>query len=75
VDDLQSLGRILLVVGVLVTLVGGALALGLRIPFLGQLPGDITINRENVRVFVPLGTMVVLSLILTVILNLLNRSR
>ena len=74
-DDLQSLGRILLVVGVLVTLVGGALALGLRIPFLGQLPGDITINRENVRVFVPLGTMVVLSLILTVILNLLNRSR
>jgi Protein of unknown function (DUF2905) len=75
VDDLQSLGRILLVVGVLVTLVGGALALGLRIPFLGQLPGDITIDRENVRVFVPLGTMVVLSLILTVILNLLNRSR
>ena len=74
-DDLQSLGRILLVVGVLVTLVGGALALGLRIPFLGQLPGDITIDRENVRVFVPLGTMVVLSLILTVILNLLNRSR
>jgi hypothetical protein len=75
VDDLQSLGRILLVVGVLVTLVGGALALGLRIPFLGQPPGDITIDRENVRVFVPLGTMVVLSLILTVILNLLNRSR
>ncbi len=74
-DDLQSIGRILLVVGVLAALVGAALALGLRIPILGQLPGDITIDRENVRAFIPLGTMVVLSLILTVILNLLNRSR
>jgi hypothetical protein len=75
VDDLQSIGRILLVVGVLIALVGGALALGLRVPFLGQLPGDITIDRENIRVFIPLGTMIVLSLILTVFLNLLNRSR
>lgn len=74
-DDLQSIGRILLVVGVLVALVGGALALGLRIPLLGQLPGDITIDRDNVRVFIPLGSMIVLSLVVTVILNLLNRQR
>ncbi len=72
---MQSIGRVLLVVGVLVALVGGALALGLRIPLLGQLPGDITIDRDNMKVFIPLGTMIVLSLVLTVILNLLNRQR
>ncbi len=74
-DDLQSIGRLLLVIGLLVAVVGGALALGLRIPFLGQLPGDITIDRENVKVFIPLGSMIVLSLVLTLILNVLNRQR
>jgi hypothetical protein len=74
-DDPQSIGRILLVVGVIVALVGGALALGMRIPLLGQLPGDITIDRDNVKLFVPLGSMIVLSLILTLVLNLLNRQR
>ncbi len=74
-DDLQSIGRVLLVIGLLVALVGGALTLGWRIPFLGPLPGDSTIDRENVRVFIPLGTMILLSLILTVILNVLNRPR
>jgi hypothetical protein len=75
VDDLQSIGRLLLIVGVVVTLVGGALALGVRIPFFGHLPGDIAIERDSVRVFIPLGSMVVLSLILTVLLNVLNRPR
>ena len=72
-DDLQSIGRVLLVVGVVIALVGGALALGLRIPLFGQLPGDITIDRDNVKVFIPLGSMLILSVLLTLVLSLLNR--
>ena len=75
VSDLAPIGRILLVVGVVIAVIGAALAFGWRIPLLGQLPGDISIDRDNVRVFIPLGTMLLLSIVLTIILNLLGRSQ
>ena len=74
-EDLESIGRLLLVAGIVLAIIGGVLLLGPRIPLLGQLPGDIRIERENLRIFIPLGTMLLLSLVLTVVLNLLNRGR
>jgi Protein of unknown function (DUF2905) len=71
--DLQPLGRLLLVAGVLMAVVGAVLAFGIRIPFLGQLPGDIRLDRDGATVFIPLGTMLLLSVILTLVLNLLAR--
>jgi hypothetical protein len=72
-DDLQPIGRLLIVAGIVLALVGLLLVLGPRIPFLGRLPGDFEFESGNVRVFVPLGTMLLLSLLLTIILNVLNR--
>jgi len=72
---LEGLGRTLIWIG------GGLLALGLlfvligRIPGLGRLPGDIVIKRENVTIFIPLGTMIVVSIVLSVLLNLIARLR
>jgi hypothetical protein len=59
------LGVLLVVVGVLLT-AGGALGLG-------RLPGDITWRSRNVVVFAPFGSMLLLSLVLTLVLNLLAR--
>jgi hypothetical protein len=73
VDGVEGLGRLLIVGGVILAAVGVAVVLAPNIPFLGRLPGDIRIDNENVQVFIPLGTMLVVSLILTVVLNLLNR--
>ncbi len=69
----ESLGRFLLYVGGgLVVL--GAVVWGLgRIVDLGSLPGDIAYEGENVRIYLPLGTMLVLSIILTVLVNLVLR--
>ena len=72
-DSIDGLGRLLLIGGVMLAIVGLVLIVAPNIPFLGRLPGDIRIDNENVKVFVPLGTMLLLSLILTVVLNLLNR--
>jgi len=72
-EELQPLGRLLLVAGLVLAIAGGLLMLGPRIPFLGQLPGDIRIERENLVLFIPLGTMLVVSLLLTIVLNVLNR--
>lgn len=60
---LISIGVLLVVLGVLWQVVGRFLPLG-------RLPGDVVIERENVRVYFPIVTMLLLSLVLTLLLNL-----
>ena len=69
----QGLGWALVVVGVVIAVVGLVIALGGRIPILGHLPGDIVIQRENVTILIPLGTMLLVSVVVSVALALLNR--
>jgi hypothetical protein len=75
VEGLEPLGRVLLVVGILMAIVGALLLMGVRIPFLGRLPGDIRIERDGLVIVIPLATMLVLSIVLTILLNLLGRGR
>jgi DUF2905 family protein len=72
-DASDGIGRLLIVGGVLLAVVGVVVVLAPNIPFLGRLPGDIRIDSGNVKVFIPLGTMLIISLVLTIILNLANR--
>ena len=67
-----ELGRILLIVGVLLVVVGGLAALGVRLPF-GRLPGDIAIEGERGGFYFPIVTMIVISVILTIVANLFFR--
>jgi Protein of unknown function (DUF2905) len=70
---LQGVGWSLIVLGVILALVGIVIVLGPRIPILGHLPGDIVIQRENVTIFIPLGTMIVVSIAVSVVLALIGR--
>jgi hypothetical protein len=72
-EGVDGIGRLLIVGGLVLAVVGLVLVLAPNIPFLGRLPGDIRIDSGNVKVFAPLGTMLLISIILTIILNLLNR--
>jgi hypothetical protein len=72
-EGVDGIGRLLIVGGVVLAVVGLVLVLAPNIPFLGRLPGDIRVDSGNVKVFAPLGTMLLISLILTIVLNLLNR--
>lgn len=63
----------MMVVGSLFLVVGILLLFLPKIPYLGKLPGDIMIKRENWTFFFPITTSILLSLILTLILNLLKR--
>ena len=67
-----ELGRILLVIGIVLVVVGGLAALGVRIPF-GRLPGDISIEGERGGFYFPIVTMIIISVVLTVLLNLFLR--
>jgi hypothetical protein len=68
---MADVGRLLLVFGVLLAVVGGALMLFGRF----HLPGDFTFRSGNVTIFVPLATGVLLSIVATIVLNLVFRHR
>ncbi len=67
-----EVGRILLIVGVVLVVVGGLAVLGVRLPF-GRLPGDIAIEGERGGIYFPIVTMIVVSVILTILVNLFLR--
>lgn len=68
-----DLGRMLMLFGGALVLVGLLLSLGGRLPWLGRLPGDIVIERENFRFYFPLATSIVLSLVLSLLAALFRR--
>ena len=67
-----DLGRIILVIGIVLVVVGGLAALGVRLPF-GRLPGDIAIEGERGGIYIPIVSMIVVSVVLTGLLNLFFR--
>jgi hypothetical protein len=67
-----ELGRLLLIIGAVLVVIGGLAALGVRLPF-GRLPGDIAIEGERGGIYIPLGTMILVSLVLTVLFNVFFR--
>ena len=74
---MRELGKILLGFGVLLVILGGILLvasnLSGKVPWLGRLPGDIYIRRDNWTFYFPLGTSLLISLILTLVFALLGR--
>jgi hypothetical protein len=74
--DLSGAGRFLLVTGLVLTAVGALLILAPRIPGfdrLGRLPGDLVVERGPVTIFVPIVSSLVISVLLTIVLNLILR--
>lgn len=71
--DVGTLGRGLMYVGIGFVVLGGLVVLLGRVLDLGNLPGDFVFEGENVRIYVPVVTMIVLSLVLTLLLNLAVR--
>ena len=69
---MESTGKILLLIGVVLLVAGGLFYLLGRLG-LGSIPGDVAFRRGNVSVFIPIGTSILLSILLTVLLNLLIR--
>jgi hypothetical protein len=65
----RELGRLLVVVGGIALVAGVLLLVADRIPWIGRLPGDFVVRRGPVTFYFPLVTSVVLSVVLTLILN------
>jgi multisubunit Na+/H+ antiporter MnhG subunit len=68
----ENMGKLLLIIGGVLALIG-VLFLFLGRFGLGRLPGDIIIKRENLTIFFPLTTMLLISILLTLIFSILKR--
>lgn len=66
-------GKVLIIAGLILLGAGLLFTFGGKIPFLGKLPGDIRIERENFSFYFPLGTCILLSVLLSLILWLFRR--
>ena len=71
---MPDLGRTLVVLGIAVVVVGLVLMVAPSIPWLGKLPGDILVRRERATFYFPIVTCLVVSVVLTVILNMFFRN-
>ena len=70
---MNEIGRLLLLIGVVLVAVGLVFIFADKIPFVGRLPGDFLIRKKNATIYIPLATCILLSILLTVILNIFFR--
>ena len=69
----NELGKVLIVTGILFVAIGLLLTFGGKLNFIGKLPGDLRIERENFSFFFPLGTCLLISLLLSLIFWIFRR--
>jgi hypothetical protein len=70
---MPAIGKMFIIMGILLVLVGIFLIFGDKIPFLGRLPGDISIKREKFSFYFPITTCIIVSIILTIIASLFKK--
>jgi len=68
---MEGMGKILLIVGGIIVVLGLILVFSQHIPFFGKLPGDIVIKKEGFSLYFPIVTFLILSLVLTITINLI----
>lgn len=72
---MENIGRFLMIGGIVLFVVGGLVFLAAKfgLPF-GRLPGDIRIEREGFSFYFPLGSSILISILLTILVNIIIRS-
>jgi hypothetical protein len=72
-NELETIGKLLLVVGGILALLGGLLWLISKVPLLGHLPGDVRIEKPGFTCLIPLASSIILSIVLSIVLNIVIR--
>jgi len=62
-----------IVIGLFLTFMGAFLLFDFKVPFIGNLPGDIVIKKKGFELYIPISSCIILSLLLSIILSLIFR--
>ncbi|HIC91036.1 MAG TPA: DUF2905 domain-containing protein [Syntrophaceae bacterium] len=72
-NPLAELGKMLIVIGVIIAILGLFISIGPNIPLIGKLPGDIYIKKKGFGFYFPITTCIVISIILTLLFSLFRK--
>ncbi|MBS1515729.1 MAG: DUF2905 domain-containing protein [Bacteroidetes bacterium] len=72
-ENFNGIGKAVFIIGLIIAGIGLVLMFFNKIPFIGKLPGDVTIKRENFTVYFPIATSIIFSIILSLIFYFLRR--
>ncbi len=70
---MPAIGKMLVILGILLVLVGLGFMFADKIPYIGRLPGDIYIKREKFSFYFPVTTSIIISIILTILFSIFRR--
>jgi hypothetical protein len=71
---MEQIGKTLVIIGIIMVIAGLIIYFaGNKLNWVGHLPGDINIVKENARIFIPVTTMILISVVLSVILYLIKK--
>ena len=70
---MPAIGKSFIIIGIIMIIVGLGFMFGDKIPYIGKLPGDISIKRENFSFYFPITTCIILSIILTILFSLFKK--
>jgi hypothetical protein len=70
---MAPLGKMLILLGIVIILIGLGLLFAQKIPYIGRLPGDIYVKKDNFTFYFPLGTCIVISVVLSFIFWLFRK--
>jgi hypothetical protein len=70
---MPGFGKSLIIIGIIIVVIGIFAAYGPRVPWLGKLPGDIHIKKDNFVFYFPIATSIIVSIILSLVLYFFTR--
>lgn len=71
--EIQDIGKLIVTLGIFLVVIGALIVLAPQIPYIGKLPGDIYIKRDRFTIYFPLASSILISVILTLLLNFVFR--
>lgn len=72
-EGLQGIGKLLIIAGIVLALIGGLIMLSGRLPWIGRLPGDIVIQKKNFTFYFPIATSILLSIVISLLIWFIGR--
>ena len=72
-NGFEAMGKWVMLIGGALVLLGGLMWLLSKVPFIGRLPGDIRIEKPGFTCLVPLASSIILSILLTIVVNVIAR--
>ena len=72
-NPLFSLGKLLIIIGLVIAGIGVIFTLYPKLPWIGKLPGDIMVEKDNFKFYFPVTTCIIISILLTLLFYLFRK--